>query len=319
MRLEQAGMAVRNPSAYVHRAVNTARRRGAAPPAGGGMGAASATASLDANALTALQELPQQAAAAILDELAAKGGAVRNPSAYVVKAVGNARRGQEMGGGGGGGGGPPPGGGGGYGYGPPPGARGAGVEISPRFADSWLSSLRTRRVVCGRGGAATCRLSCPWHPRREPSVARLAEYPVARLAQNIQSPGSRNIQLVTAAAPRPSDGLLAGTAAARRRTRAEAVTATARRRSAATTSRPQPVRSLRWGRVDAAGFHMSSPRRRSASSRPTPRRLRLAITCRADEPCRGRVFTRGCSLFFYHAGRGPTGSPSSPLDPGASS
>jgi len=126
-RLEQAGATVRNPSAYVHRAVNNARRRsvGAAPPYGapaggmggyGGAGGAAAAGLLDQNALSALQELPQEQAASILDELASKGAGVRNPSAYVVKAVGNARRQAEGGGGFRSYGGPPggPRGGGGY-------------------------------------------------------------------------------------------------------------------------------------------------------------------------------------------------------------
>ena len=44
---------------------------------------------LDQNALNALQELPQEQATSILDVLASKGDSVRNPSAYVVTAVGN--------------------------------------------------------------------------------------------------------------------------------------------------------------------------------------------------------------------------------------
>ena len=101
-RLEQAGATVRNPSAYVHRAVNNARRRGTqAPPygqPGGAYGGGAAAGQLDQNALSALQELPQEQATSILDELASKGAGVRNPSAYVVKAVGNARRQLEGGG-----------------------------------------------------------------------------------------------------------------------------------------------------------------------------------------------------------------------------
>lgn len=91
LRLEHAGPNVRNPSAYVHRAVNNARRRvGVAV-------AAAAQHQLDASALAALSELPPEAAQAILDELGSKGAGVRNPSAYVVKAVGNARRGDQVG------------------------------------------------------------------------------------------------------------------------------------------------------------------------------------------------------------------------------
>jgi len=114
-RLEQAGSSVRNPSAYVHRAVNNAKKRaseGGPAAAMGGCLASSASSNnslfaaaqrrpqqslrgkLDANAVAALDELPADAARAILDELASKAiGKVRNPSAYVVKAVGNARRG----------------------------------------------------------------------------------------------------------------------------------------------------------------------------------------------------------------------------------
>ncbi len=141
-RLEQAGATVRNPSAYVHRAVNNARRRGTqAPPygqPGGAYGGGAAAGQLDQNALSALQELPQEQATSILDELASKGAGVRNPSAYVVKAVGNARRQLEGGGrfyGGGPRGGPPRGYGGGYGrppmHGQPPAPRGYGSPQQP--------------------------------------------------------------------------------------------------------------------------------------------------------------------------------------------
>ncbi len=138
-RLEQAGATVRNPSAYVHRAVNNARRRGTqAPPygqPGGAYGGGAAAGQLDQNALSALQELPQEQATSILDELASKGAGVRNPSAYVVKAVGNARRQLEGGGrfyGGGPPGGPPRG----YGFRPPmhgqpPAPRGYGAPQQP--------------------------------------------------------------------------------------------------------------------------------------------------------------------------------------------
>ena len=50
---------------------------------------APAARNLDQNALNALQELPQEQATSILGVLAAKGAGVRNPSAYVVTAVGN--------------------------------------------------------------------------------------------------------------------------------------------------------------------------------------------------------------------------------------
>ena len=142
----------------MHRAVNNARRRGTqAPPygqPGGAYGGGAAAGQLDQNALSALQELPQEQATSILDELASKGAGVRNPSAYVVKAVGNARRNAEHLGGVPPGGfrdnGPPPdyrggggsygGGGGGYGAPPPPhqnygdrfGGRGGGYDRPPR-------------------------------------------------------------------------------------------------------------------------------------------------------------------------------------------
>uniref|UniRef100_A0A7S3NH36 Heterogeneous nuclear ribonucleoprotein Q acidic domain-containing protein n=1 Tax=Aureoumbra lagunensis TaxID=44058 RepID=A0A7S3NH36_9STRA len=104
-RLEQAGSSVRNPSAYVHRAVNNAKRRALEPrPATRrpqqqqqeqifSSGEFSLRRRLDASAIAALAELPSETAQAILEELASKGtGKVRNPSAYVVKAVGNARK-----------------------------------------------------------------------------------------------------------------------------------------------------------------------------------------------------------------------------------
>ena len=94
-RLEQAGPSVRNPSAYVHRAVNNAKKRAlVVADAPFSSSRPSLRGRLDANAVAALDELPLDTARAILDELASKAqGKVRNPSAYVVKAVGNARRG----------------------------------------------------------------------------------------------------------------------------------------------------------------------------------------------------------------------------------
>ena len=56
------------------------------------MVAAPRRASSTRAALSALQERLQEQATSILDELASKGAGVRNPSAYVVKAVGRARR-----------------------------------------------------------------------------------------------------------------------------------------------------------------------------------------------------------------------------------
>ena len=57
---------------------------------------------LDAPALNALAELEMFDADAVVQCLEQAGATVRNPSAYVVKAVGNARRQLEGGGGGGG-------------------------------------------------------------------------------------------------------------------------------------------------------------------------------------------------------------------------
>ena len=141
-RLEQAGATVRNPSAYVHARSTTrgaaARKRRPTASPGARMAAAPRRGQLDQNALSALQELPQEQATSILDELASKGAGVRNPSAYVVKAVGNARRQLEGGGrfyGGGPPGGPPRGYGGGYGrppmHGQPPAPRGYGAPQQP--------------------------------------------------------------------------------------------------------------------------------------------------------------------------------------------
>ena len=55
-------------------------------------GFATTARELSQNALSALQQLSQEQAAPILDDLASKGADVRNPSAYVVKAVANAIR-----------------------------------------------------------------------------------------------------------------------------------------------------------------------------------------------------------------------------------
>merc|ERR1711920_1082575 len=53
---------------------------------------------LDVEANQALEDIGPDAAAAIMEQLEAEGSKVRNPSAYVVKAVGNARRGKGAGG-----------------------------------------------------------------------------------------------------------------------------------------------------------------------------------------------------------------------------
>merc|ERR1712183_1247401 len=54
--------------------------------------------SLDDEAKVALEEIGYEASEAILQDLAAKGENVRNPSAYVLRAVGNARIGKGAGG-----------------------------------------------------------------------------------------------------------------------------------------------------------------------------------------------------------------------------
>merc|ERR1711874_432841 len=53
---------------------------------------------LDVEANQALEDIGPDASAAIVEQLEAEGSKVRNPSAYVVKAVGNARRGKGAGG-----------------------------------------------------------------------------------------------------------------------------------------------------------------------------------------------------------------------------
>lgn len=66
-------------------------------PAGycGGMGPPQpGSASLDDKAIAALKEVPPQVADAILAELDMRGGMIQNPSAYVSRAVANARKGE---------------------------------------------------------------------------------------------------------------------------------------------------------------------------------------------------------------------------------
>mmetsp|Transcript_161175 Transcript_161175/g.517373 ORF Transcript_161175/g.517373 Transcript_161175/m.517373 type:complete len:574 (+) Transcript_161175:157-1878(+) len=134
MELQNRGNSIQNPSAYVQRSAANARRgEGAAAAAAGGalssmapspmsmaaslpplaapsgsraskwdLGPAAPTGrlseQLDERALTALKELTPQAAQAILNALDEQVGRVQNPSAYVIKAVGNARRGEGIGG-----------------------------------------------------------------------------------------------------------------------------------------------------------------------------------------------------------------------------
>jgi len=92
---------VRNPSAYVVRAVaNLGNEGGGAGmgPSGGGCGggqmAGSSHLPLDEKAQATLQELPPEVSARIMSELEAKGAAIMNPSAYVSRAAANARRGE---------------------------------------------------------------------------------------------------------------------------------------------------------------------------------------------------------------------------------
>lgn len=89
---------IRNPSAYVTKAVANAVLEGAPKFAPGEAGYGSESRELDAAATKALEEIGPEAAAVIMEQLEGEGEKVRNPSAYVVKAVGNARRGKGAGG-----------------------------------------------------------------------------------------------------------------------------------------------------------------------------------------------------------------------------
>lgn len=107
--LESKWAEVKNPSAYVVRAVANAKKgqalstmgsigpRNTGRPAGvpqrhGGQGGG--TAQLDAKALSALEEVGMASAAVILQKLHAQSGSITNPSAWVIRAVANEKRGQ---------------------------------------------------------------------------------------------------------------------------------------------------------------------------------------------------------------------------------
>lgn len=113
--LEAKAGKVRNPSAYVVKAVGNAKQGKQAPgvstTASDGLGAEYGAGgdnvllegvlgrwrgSLDLEAITALGSVDPEHAGAILAELELKEGSVRNPSAYVVKAVGNAKQGRQL-------------------------------------------------------------------------------------------------------------------------------------------------------------------------------------------------------------------------------
>jgi len=105
--LDSKGDSVRNPSAYVVRAISNARKgqvfgaddltsRG---PTGhkaelvpSALEVATERFQLDSRASAALQELGEEAAAGILLNLESKGVAINNPSAWVLKSVGNEKK-----------------------------------------------------------------------------------------------------------------------------------------------------------------------------------------------------------------------------------
>eukprot|EP00418_Pyrodinium_bahamense_P049353 CAMPEP_0179182060 /NCGR_PEP_ID=MMETSP0796-20121207/90194_1 /TAXON_ID=73915 /ORGANISM="Pyrodinium bahamense, Strain pbaha01" /LENGTH=572 /DNA_ID=CAMNT_0020885877 /DNA_START=57 /DNA_END=1775 /DNA_ORIENTATION=- len=101
-QLESQAGKVNNPSAYVLRAVGNARRgKGAGGAAAGGAAAhlglqeelQKLETPLDAKAMAALEEVGPVAAAAIMQKLNRQGGTVNNPNAYIMRAVGNEKRG----------------------------------------------------------------------------------------------------------------------------------------------------------------------------------------------------------------------------------
>jgi len=103
-QLEQQGGSVNNPSAYVVRAANNAKRGQGAAGQVMVAGAQSASSNLleewseklDPEAMSALGSVMPDTAASVLAELESKWDHVKNPSAYVVRAVGNAKRGQSQ-------------------------------------------------------------------------------------------------------------------------------------------------------------------------------------------------------------------------------
>jgi len=101
-QLESQSGKVNNPSAYVLRAVGNARRgKGAGGAAAGGAAAkmglqeelAKLSTPLDAKATAALEEVGPVAATAIIQKLNRQGVTVNNPNAYIMRAVGNEKRG----------------------------------------------------------------------------------------------------------------------------------------------------------------------------------------------------------------------------------
>merc|ERR1719188_596138 len=122
--LEGKASTVRNPSAYVVRSVaNLLQEGGGSGGSSGGGGGGSGfsnfnspgmgqtppppSGQLDDRALSALEELDAAEQVAIMEQLEAKRAQIQNPSAYVLRACSNARKGCGKGAGG-----PPPMGGG---------------------------------------------------------------------------------------------------------------------------------------------------------------------------------------------------------------
>lgn len=101
--LESRWHEIKNPSAYVVRAVGNSKRgglRGVAAPMGAGAAFGQAQpepGQLDAHAMLALEEVGVDAATIILQNLLAQGPSVTNPSAWVIRAVGNEKRGVRSG------------------------------------------------------------------------------------------------------------------------------------------------------------------------------------------------------------------------------
>lgn len=102
-QLEAAGGKINNPSAYVLRSVSNARQgkgkggevanTGLTAQMGMTEELAKLSKPLDEKAMSALEELGPAAATAILQKLNKQGDTVNNPNAYVMRAVGNEKRG----------------------------------------------------------------------------------------------------------------------------------------------------------------------------------------------------------------------------------
>lgn len=114
-KLQALGDQVRNPSAYVIKAIGNLAEGSSHWEGYGGYGSQTAhvatsafgqrahsqprlmiLASLDESALSALQEVGEEAGGTILLELESKGASIHNPSAYVTRAAQNIRRGEGM-------------------------------------------------------------------------------------------------------------------------------------------------------------------------------------------------------------------------------